>query len=214
MSSLTTLEKYLNYAFTDKRNASVLIEYDPRKCDKSYGTFQSLEHLGDSVLGHIVSLWSFKNLQDRSPESITQLKSFVVSNSNLADVVKSSPLIEINTFISHAQQDLNKFLADMFEALVAIIYIDTDYDFNLTYPIIVKLLSESLSVKPDLNSKSKLNILTRQLNLSSPIYHSELTNSGYISACKVSCYTEKANAPTQKQAELLAAKKILTIFDT
>ncbi|MES1903376.1 MAG: hypothetical protein MHPSP_003080 [Paramarteilia canceri] len=95
--------------------------------EKLGGNNQNLEWLGDSILKFIVSLYLFKNHKTFSEGLLSQIRSSVVSNDFLFSISKKLKLDILSqklnvTNLSH------KRIADLLEALLAAIFLDTGLD--------------------------------------------------------------------------------------
>lgn len=88
---------------------------------------ERLEFLGDAVLGMIISDYLYKTMPHYSEGELTNVKSVVVSQSTLAKVGMEAGLKEF-LLVGRGLNDRDLFpkslLANVFEALIAAIYID------------------------------------------------------------------------------------------
>jgi ribonuclease-3 len=89
---------------------------------------ERLEFLGDSVLGLVVSEYLFSKYPDRPEGELAKAKAVAVSEPVLADAAKT---LSLDTMILMSQgeeasggRERLSILADTFEALVAVIYLD------------------------------------------------------------------------------------------
>jgi len=120
--------------------------------------------LGDAIIGYIVSCIVFllkEEFQVNNSGGMTEVVSWCVSNSTFAAVavrklelethIRYSPSLEfqieqfsnqVNNLEGSAVHGKNppKVIADVFEALVAAIYIDSNYDMTVVYGIFWPLL--------------------------------------------------------------------------
>jgi dsRNA-specific ribonuclease len=81
-------------------------------------SYERLEFLGDSVLDLVVSSLLYNNESLRTPGDLTTIKSKIVNNVSLA------------CFINNICPHRNKNCADLFETLIAIVYLHTNYDIH------------------------------------------------------------------------------------
>ncbi|MFQ5861998.1 MAG: ribonuclease III [Candidatus Brocadiales bacterium] len=137
--SLEQCQKDLKYSFKDtfllKRaliHTSCKLEYN--------GSNERLEFLGDAVLGMIISGHLYDTFPELSEGELTRIKSVVVSQPILA---KAGNKLRLGQYITVGKGLHNKntfpksIIADVFEAIIAAIYIDgginTARDFVLTH---------------------------------------------------------------------------------
>lgn len=107
---------------------------------------ERLEYLGDSVLGLVVNEYLFHEFPDHSEGELARIKSSVVSERSLARVAGDMAIGESMRMgrgerkSGGATRPSN--LADLFEALIAAIYLDLGLDASRTF--IVRHLQESI----------------------------------------------------------------------
>lgn len=116
--NLIQFQKYIGVKF---RNQTLLRQAFVLKSMKNTGNFhnQRLEFLGDAVLDLCVVDWEFKNFPKAKEGVLTQYKQSIISNENLIKVGKS---LKLDDFIQG--QFYEKMYADVFESLVAAIFLD------------------------------------------------------------------------------------------
>ena len=145
-------------------------------------TNERLEFLGDSVLGLIVTDELYKQFPNLDESRLSPLRSGVVNMRALAQIARDIKLGE-HLRIGKGEEatngrDKNSILADSLEALVGAIYIQHGY--AKTARIVLEWIKPALTLASDmgasLDSKTALQELTSDLNLSSPEY--EITESG------------------------------------
>ena len=131
---LLSLEKKLNYKFTDKKlllNAITHKTYAfEAKTPLVYN--ERLEFLGDSILNFVISKILFENNEFFSEGELTRRRAILVNNIFLADVAKN---LEIGKFLLLGKgEKLQKGnnnptnLANAFEAIIGAIYLDSNLD--------------------------------------------------------------------------------------
>ena len=145
-------------------------------------TNERLEFLGDSVLGLVVTDELYKQFPNLDESRLSPLRSGVVNMRALAQIARDIKLGE-HLRIGKGEEatngrDKNSILADSLEALVGAIYIQHGY--AKTAEIVLEWIKPALTLASDmgasLDSKTALQELTSDLNLSSPEY--EITESG------------------------------------
>ena len=129
--------KILNYVFRNK----ALFEQALTHSSKSKDNYERMEFLGDSILDFVVGDYLYKN-SSLDEGKLTPLRAHYVSESNLAKVFDE---LKLERFV-HLGKSLKGVLtesvkADMVEALIAGVYLDSSFD--LAYGFIVDILNLS-----------------------------------------------------------------------
>lgn len=133
-NSFSQFEKNIGHKFA---NIKLLAE---ALCHKSYineasesiKSYERLEFLGDSILGVIVSNYIFDNYPDFPEGELTKLRASVVCETTLADISRK---LDAGSFVLLSKgedmtggRDKDAMLCDVFEAVVAAIYLDSDME--------------------------------------------------------------------------------------
>lgn len=161
---------------------------------------QRLEHLGDSVLGTIISKYAYDQYQSFSAGNLTKFKAFLVKNNNISKIADKLSLDNyLLKGISESKNNVGKKtrLANVFEAVIGAIFSDQGYDkskeFVLKY--CVDDIVEFLSLDPDAfkiyieedDTISKFNIRYQDLYGGSPIwdYGDPSTDHPFLFSCTI-----------------------------
>lgn len=159
------IEKLIGYAFKNKD----LLKQSLTHPSFSSSNFQAMEFLGDRVLGMVIADIVFK--KEKNVKHIAHAFSNLVNTSALVEIAKNWRL---GQYLKHNIEFIsNKVLADAVEAIVAAIYLDSDW--ATVYKIVKKQYFSTL--KPcqlDLEPKMCLQELSQKQIGSLPIY--ELVN--------------------------------------
>lgn len=189
-------------------------------------SYERLEHLGDSVLGVVVSSYLFKRFPGENEGFYTNLKKEIVCNEMLGTL---SQKIGLHTFyiISKHNEDVckgrsnNKKLGDILEAFIGALWLDSNYNFQVVYRFIVGLVESYINIPKILmnnrNYKDQLQKVYQGKFHYTPTYVMVSSNvNSYTMAAvdKNTNYIGIGTAPTKKQAEQLAAKEALRSFNT
>lgn len=93
--------------------------------------YQRLEFLGDAVLQMVVSDYMYREEKNNTEGSMSKERGALVSEFSLAYVVRKEELTEYILFGKSLKQEhiknTNSYVADIYEALVAAIYLDQGY---------------------------------------------------------------------------------------
>lgn len=178
---IKNLEKLLGFTISDEdrgiflralRHRSII---DGKKI-QAHETYERLEFLGDAVLDLIVTEILFEKYPLANEGFLTKLRAKVVRGKTLAQIaskMKINDVMEIGERASGQGIEVSKsVLADLFEAVVAAIYLTKGYEF--TFLFTKKLLNKhidlkSLEIKAD-NFKSSLMEFLQATNNPLPEY--------------------------------------------
>lgn len=183
---------------------------------------ERLEFLGDSVLSLITSVYLFKNYPNLKEGDYTEIKSAIVKMESLAEASKK---IKINTYLllskgeeKGAGRANNNIMADCFEALIAAIFLDKNFEVAYTF-VVNFLFKEKLDylLKNNLylSSKSKLQEIIQSKYKKTPVYkvleekgpeHKRIFKIAVLLNNKVYGI---GTAASKKEAEEIAAKEAL-----
>ncbi|MBC8876105.1 MAG: ribonuclease III [Planctomycetes bacterium] len=119
-------ERRIGYAFRDK---SLLLEAltHASGADHRLASNERLEFLGDAILGAVVCELLFQQYPDYQEGDLTKIKSVVVSRQTCAKISEAIGLQEfliVGKGMAAGQSIPPSLLADVFESLVAAIYLD------------------------------------------------------------------------------------------
>ncbi len=134
MTKLSSLEAKIGITFKNKQlleNAFIHRSYINEHKDSDRATNEKLEFLGDSVLSLITSVYLFKNYPSFHEGQYTDIKASIVRTESLAKAAHDLTLGQF-LYLSRGEEDSggrsnNSILADCFEALLAVIFIDRGY---------------------------------------------------------------------------------------
>jgi ribonuclease-3 len=123
---------------------------------------ERLEFLGDAILGSVVAELLFKMYPYKDEGFLTEMRSKIVSRSNLNQLAKRLGLDEHIEFDNKALGHNNKqgsLLGDTFEAMIGAIYMDKDYNFTRNF-LLNRIIKPHIDIHTleltETNFKSKL----------------------------------------------------------
>ena len=118
------VERIIGYKFRDEELLERALTH-PSAVDSHTLSYQRLEFLGDALLNFFVAEWLFKRNREASEGKLTELRKIMVNSEALA---KISQMLGLKKFLkvelSNDEQVSDSILCDVFEALVAAIYLD------------------------------------------------------------------------------------------
>lgn len=140
------------------RHRSVAVELK----NGSKSSNERLEFLGDAILGAVIAEVLFKLYPYKDEGFLTELRSKIVSRSNLNQLAKRLGLDELIEFDNRILSHTNKhgsLLGDTFEAMIGAIYLDKDYTFTRNF-LINRIIKPHIDIhtleRTETNFKSKL----------------------------------------------------------
>lgn len=219
------LESKIKIKFKDRdllNNVFIHRSYLNEHKKSQFKSNERLEFLGDSVLSLITSVYLFKNYPNLMEGDYTEIKSAIVKMDSLAEASKN---IGLNDYLLLSKGEEkgegranNNILADCFEALIAGIFLDKN--FEAAYTFVVDFLFKNkldylLKNNLYLSSKSKLQELIQRKYKKTPIYK-VIDEKGpeHKRIFKIGAYFNNkllgtGIAPSKKEAEEAAAKMAL-----
>jgi len=140
--------------------------------------YESLEFLGDSVLGLIISEYLFRNYPSHSEGELSKMKSFLVSTTHLAKLSRTLGLGEFMR-LSHGEEKTGgrskrAILADLVESLTAALYLDGGFEKARAFVLDQFEVSLTRLAEKDLDfrdNKSQLQERLHQMGFGEPEYN-------------------------------------------
>ncbi|HLL60845.1 MAG TPA: ribonuclease III [Candidatus Nitrosocosmicus sp.] len=180
MHQLTDLEKKINIPFKNKellKNAFVHRSYLNENKQFNLPSNEKLEFLGDSVLSLITSIYLYKNYPELHEGEYTDIKASIVKTESLYEAAKD---LQLGKYLYLSKgEDANKgrssisILADCFEALIAVIFLDRDFDTAYEFVcgfLFAEKLPYIITNRLYLSSKNKLQEFIQNKYKKLPIY--------------------------------------------
>ncbi|MBP9691445.1 ribonuclease III [Candidatus Woesebacteria bacterium] len=179
-TNLNKLEKRIGITFKDQtllRNVFVHRSYLNENREFELASNEKLEFLGDSVLSLTTSIYLYRRYSHLQEGDYTDIKASIVRTESLAAVAED---LELGTYLylSHGEEKgkgriKTNILADVFEALIAAIFIDQGFDeayqFITTY-LFADRLDHIVKNKLYLSPKSRLQEITQAEYKELPVY--------------------------------------------
>jgi ribonuclease-3 len=183
-------------------------------------SYERLEHLGDSVLGVVVSTYLSKRFPTQQEGFLTTLRKEIVCNTMLGSLTQKLGMDAFYIISRHnedacAGRQNTKKLGDILEAFIGSLWIDSEYSFDTVYLFVVCLIEKYIDIPKillnDTNFKDQLQKWCQATQKYTPTYRMISAENGYTMAVldqkgkPLGCGT----APTKKQAEQIAASEAL-----
>lgn len=123
---------------------------------------ERLEFLGDAILGAVIAELLFKMYPYKDEGFLTEMRSKIVSRSNLNQLARRlglDELIEFDTRILSNNNKQGSLLGDTFEAMIGAVYLDKGYNFTRSF-LISRIIKPHIDIhtleQTETNFKSKL----------------------------------------------------------
>lgn len=165
------LEENIGYAFQDKSLLQTALTHSSTGEGENY---ERLEFLGDRVLGLVVAELLYKKFGHEKEGDMARRLASLVQGSFLAQIARE---ISLGTYIRFSEAELQagggeneNILADVFEALIGALYLDSGYDQCRS--LIEKLWGDRLHImsKPPQHPKTRLQEWAQAKGLALPEY--------------------------------------------
>jgi ribonuclease-3 len=194
----------------------------PSNCLELFDTsYETLEHLGDSILGATVSTYLSKRFPTENEGFLTDLKKDIVCNEMLGSLSLKIGLDKFYIISRHNEDVCNgrtnaKKLGDILEAFIGALWTDCGNDFKVVSSFIVALIELYINIpKLLMNNRNFKEQLQKQYQ--AKFHH---TPKYVMLSSAANMYTMAAvdengahlgvgTAITKKQAEQLAAKEAI-----
>lgn len=230
LARLKTLENSLGFSIPPKDRPVFIQAFRHRsivdsELYESHETYERLEFLGDAVLDLIVTEILFEKYPTQNEGFLTKLRSKIVKGDTLAEIAENLEfhrVLEVGERSSGQGIEFSKsILADVYESVVAAIYISKGYSFTFSFVLsnVNRFLDfKTLENKID-NYKSVLMEHCQSENASLPVYKiiSE-EGPGHDKTFQVAVYFEgeelgSGTGKSKKKAEQAAAKIAIEKLD-
>ena len=191
----------------------------PQNClDLFDSSYETLEHLGDSILGATVSTYLLKRFPQENEGFLTDLKKDIVCNDMLGSLSLKIGLDKFYIISRHNEDICNgrtnvKKLGDILEAFIGALWTDCGNDYKIVSSFIISLIELHINIPKLLlnnkNFKEQLQKLYQSKFHHTPKYVmlSSAANTYTMAAVDENgAHLGIGSAATKKQAEQLAAK--------
>ena len=139
LKDLQELQRRLDYSFKDTILLERALTHSSFAYERRSGIegevsedYESMEFLGDTILGFLISEHLFLSQPSRSEGELSKIRSFLVSANHLASL---SQELDLGAFLrlGHGEEKTGgrhkkALLADLFESLIAAIYLDGGFE--------------------------------------------------------------------------------------
>lgn len=175
------LEQILGYTFSN-RDLAIQATTHPSAVDANPSlSYQRLEFLGDSIIGFLVARYAFDRYPSHPEGELTKMRIAVVNGNALAQAAERlgfGALIQFGASEPRSgSRGMKSALADVFEAVVAALYVDAGLDFATQW--VVEQLGDH--VNPDfasISSNPKIDLQERAQAIGRTVEYRVIGSSG------------------------------------
>ncbi|HPD14623.1 MAG TPA: ribonuclease III [Planctomycetota bacterium] len=186
---------------------------------------ERMEFLGDAILGMVVSEYLFQTYQGHPEGELTAVKSIVVSERTLARQSRALHLdqfLSVGRGMSHGRRLPNSVVANVFEALVAAVYLDQGLEAARAFVLrnLEREIHDAERTKLIKNCKSALQQLVQRRRGCTPTYRViEESGPDHAKSFRVVTMIEGVEYGTgwgrnKKEAEQHSARETLALVKT
>ena len=185
------------------------------------GSFETLEFMGDSMLGFIVTKMLFDRYEERQEGFLTKARTKLVRGNTLAHIALKLGLdqwvLMDDKGMRNGWNTNEKILEDVFEALVGAIYLDLGLIHAKKFILDIYSNPEMIdmnSVMVDDNYKDRLMRHCQQIKIDLPQYPIESHDGGVFNVSVIvdNKTISRGSARNKKQAEQNAAQEAIRIL--
>lgn len=184
-------------------------------------SYETLEHLGDSILGATVSTYLLKRFPSENEGFLTDIKKDIVCNEMLGYLSQKIGLDKFYIISRHNEDVCNgrqnaKKLGDILEAFIGALWLECGNNFQIVSSFIISLIEMYINIPKLLmnnrNFKEQLQKLYQGKFHYTPKYVMLSSSANLYTMAAVDengAHLGVGSAVTKKQAEQLAAKEAL-----
>lgn len=218
---IAACQEAIGYQFSDPTWLEKALTHSSNRSDLGLSN-ERMEFLGDAILGMVVSEYLFNAYQGHTEGELTAVKSIVVSQRTLARLSRALRLDEflsVGRGMSRGRRLPNSVVANVFEALVAAIYLDRGLQAAREFLLrnLVAEIRDAEHTKQHKNFKSVLQQLVQRKRGSTPVYRViEESGPDHAKSFRVVTLIEGVEYGTgwgrnKKEAEQHAARETLAL---
>ncbi len=220
--SLSGLEERLRYRFRQQRLLEAALTHTSWANEQGVeDDYERLEFLGDAILGAVAASWLFDRRPDLDEGELSKLKSYVVSESVLAEHSERLGLGEyLQLGVGESRSGgraKRSLLADVMEAVIGAVYQDGGLESarGVALELLESALGERVEIPELRDSKTALQEAVQARDGSLPEYrHVGEKGPDHDKRFHVECWVDnrflgEGDGSTKKQAEQRAARAAL-----
>lgn len=165
------LENIIGYKFKDNNLLKTALTHSSYANEYKCESYERLEFLGDSILSIIISEYLFEEMKSTPEGELSRIRASLVCEESLSSIARDLNFGEFvllgNGEEKAGSRNRNSILCDVFEAILAAIYLDGGMQFAKEY--IMNIMSDKLH--SNLHNKSIKDYKSRLQERIQRIYH-------------------------------------------
>ena len=218
---MNNLEEKIGYKFKNIGYLKNALTHSSYSNENGIKSNERLEFLGDSVLSIVVSERLFNLYPDKSEGELSKIRSSLVCEGSLFEISKKINLSDHLLLGRGEEENMGRNrhsnVADAFEALIAAIYLDSDFDTVKQW--LLGMMNEEIENVSSWKSKDYKTMLQEhtQKGVTGKVTYKILSEFGpphdktFVSCVMIDGDMKaEGNGRTKKDSEQDAAKKVLT----
>lgn len=179
------IEKKLGYSFRNKKLLLSAFTHSSYANESvaSVESYERLEFLGDSLLGFFVAEFLYFSVANNEGK-MTEERKKLVSREALEETITALGVFDYMRFGQSAKKNVSVFTkvkSDLYEAIVAAIYLDSGSNFTVARNFVARTLRQS----KDEDFISVLNERVQKDKHIAPVYETRQSGDGFFSQVKV-----------------------------
>ena len=165
------LENIIGYKFKNSNLLKTALTHSSYANEYKCESYERLEFLGDSILSIIISGYLFEEMKSTSEGELSRIRASLMCEESLSSIARE---LNFGKFVllgngeeKAGSRNRNSILCDVFEAILASIYLDGGMEFSKEY--IMNIMSDKLHT--NLHKKSIKDYKSRLQERMQRIYH-------------------------------------------
>ncbi len=222
--NITEFQKRIGYFFKNSALLETALTHTSYANENNLKSYERLEFLGDAIVDMIVAEVLFENYPDIDEGVMSKIRASLVCEKALAELAKEIGIDKCMRLGNGAEKsgyrDNASILSDMFEALVAAIYLDAGFNNAKEYVLAVyaekidetvrngNIADYKTRLQEKLQEGGKCEIVYKEVSAIGPVHHClfeiQVLGNGKVLG--------SGQAYSKKEAQQLAAKEALEKF--
>ena len=222
---LEQFEQNIGYKFNNKKLLQTALTHKSYANEKRVQSNEKLEFLGDAILEFVTSKFLYENYKKLKEGEMTKVRATVVCEESLYQVALKHNFSDF-LIIGRSERTCKgntkpAILADSVEAVIAAIFLDSDLE-NARKFIIENLKEAIENASKNVGKKDYKTVLQEKLqehgsvHIEYNIIKEDGPDHSKVFTAEVKCNGKSlatGTGSTKKQAEMEAARRVLTDFD-
>lgn len=223
-NNLEILEKSIGYTFKNINLLKTALTHTSYANENKIKSYERLEYLGDSILEFISSKYLFENYEKLSEGEMTKVRAYSVCEDSLYQIALKhnfSDFLYLGRSEKASKDNKKAILADIVEAIIAAIYLDSK-DINIVQKFIIDNIKDVVEFgSNNVGIKDYKTVLQEKLQINGDvliqynIIKEEGPDHNKTFTAEVRCNGKSlaiGSGRSKKSAEMEAARKAIDII--